>query len=280
MIVLTSTYKLQLVLSAGTADVDVDYNDRTTTAYGPSDSQQTAATAATNDICTAPAASTSREINGLTVTYKTTGGTATLQKLNSSGAVTTKLWVGVLLVGENIIYTHGGGLVVLDANGNRKEVTSSIFSSITSTGLLDISASGAGQVKFPATQNASSDANTLDDYEEGTWTPVDASAGALTFTNNAGTYEKIGRQFRASCFLTYPANADGSNALVGGLPFTVANANEARQGYISLCGEVTAFQLTPPGGTTTFNIRGAANANITNLTMSTDSFAGTVLTHV
>ena len=25
---------------------------------------------------------------------------------------------------------------------------------------------------FPATQNASSDVNTLDDYEEGTWTPA------------------------------------------------------------------------------------------------------------
>ena len=39
-------------------------------------------------------------------------------------------------------------------------------------GPLDLSASGAGQILFPATQNASSGANTLDDYEEGTWTPV------------------------------------------------------------------------------------------------------------
>ena len=31
--------------------------------------------------------------------------------------------------------------------------------------------SGTG-IAFPATQNASSDANTLDDYEEGTWTPT------------------------------------------------------------------------------------------------------------
>jgi len=33
------------------------------------------------------------------------------------------------------------------------------------------STSGAG-ITFPATQSASTDANTLDDYEEGTWTPV------------------------------------------------------------------------------------------------------------
>ena len=36
------------------------------------------------------------------------------------------------------------------------------------TGLTDISAATSGQIKFPATQNASADANTLDDYEEGT----------------------------------------------------------------------------------------------------------------
>lgn len=36
--------------------------------------------------------------------------------------------------------------------------------------------SGMG-IKFPATQSASSDANTLDDYEEGTWTPTLTRAG-------------------------------------------------------------------------------------------------------
>src|SRR5262245_1079228 len=29
-----------------------------------------------------------------------------------------------------------------------------------------------GQLPFPALQNSSADANTLDDYEEGTWTPT------------------------------------------------------------------------------------------------------------
>jgi hypothetical protein len=51
-----------------------------------------------------------------------------------------------------------------------------------------ISANG-GQIKFPATQSASSDANTLDDYEEGTFTPFPG----ITATVNSGSYTKIGR---------------------------------------------------------------------------------------
>ena len=52
--------------------------------------------------------------------------------------------------------------------------------------------SGIG-VQFPATQSASSDANTLDDYEEGTW-----SASGITTVNctgasfSEGRYTKIG----------------------------------------------------------------------------------------
>jgi len=55
------------------------------------------------------------------------------------------------------------------------------------------SANGTG-ITFPATQSASSDANTLDDYEEGVWTPamtnLTINSGTPTFS---GTYTKIGR---------------------------------------------------------------------------------------
>jgi hypothetical protein len=49
-------------------------------------------------------------------------------------------------------------------------------------------------VKFPATQVLSSDPNTLDDYEEGTWTPtVTSQAGTITSYTASGTYMKVGR---------------------------------------------------------------------------------------
>ena len=56
------------------------------------------------------------------------------------------------------------------------------------------SASGAG-ITFPATQSASSDANTLDDYEEGTWTPTQGAGLTVVGTfSSTGKYTKIGNQ--------------------------------------------------------------------------------------
>lgn len=76
---------------------------------------------------------------------------------------------------------------------------------------------------FPATQNASTNANTLDDYEEGTWTPVDSSGAGLSFTVlTTSTYTKIGNFVCAFCAVTYPSTASGLQATIGGLPFTSA----------------------------------------------------------
>jgi hypothetical protein len=59
---------------------------------------------------------------------------------------------------------------------------------ITTGGI--ISAAGGG-IQFPATQIASADANTLDDYEEGTWTPT--ITGVSTYTTQNAVYTKIGK---------------------------------------------------------------------------------------
>jgi hypothetical protein len=85
--------------------------------------------------------------------------------------------------------------------------------------------SGAG-ITFPATQSASSNANTLDDYEEGTWTPTITFGGAsvgvtynTTFTG--ATYTKIGNRVCVSGYLevTNKGSSTG-DASIGNLPFT------------------------------------------------------------
>jgi hypothetical protein len=53
------------------------------------------------------------------------------------------------------------------------------------------STSGAG-ITFPATQSASTNANTLDDYEEGTWTPAFTNLTTTGIASFTGTYTKIG----------------------------------------------------------------------------------------
>jgi hypothetical protein len=90
--------------------------------------------------------------------------------------------------------------------------------------------SGIG-IAFPATQSASSDANTLDDYEEGTWTPVfQASGTSFTHAANYGTYVKIGSLVHAQFYLRVTAySGSNSNSQIGGLPFSSANINSYHQ---------------------------------------------------
>tara|TARA_Y100000310_G_C20649754_1_gene798706 strand:- start:429 stop:1043 length:615 start_codon:yes stop_codon:yes gene_type:complete len=76
---------------------------------------------------------------------------------------------------------------------------------------------------FPATQVASADANTLDDYEEGTWTPVLGGSGGQsgqTYAEQSGTYTKIGRHVLISCTIRLTAKGTiTTNLQISGLPF-------------------------------------------------------------
>jgi hypothetical protein len=84
-------------------------------------------------------------------------------------------------------------------------------------------ASGAG-ISFPATASASSDANTLDDYEEGTWTPSligSSSSPTITYDYRSGIYIKIGRLVIAQFGIKVNSISGGSGAAqISGLPFT------------------------------------------------------------
>jgi hypothetical protein len=83
--------------------------------------------------------------------------------------------------------SNSGGVVAERARFNSTGAL--VFAGGTTT------ANGIG-ITFPATQSASSDANTLDDYEEGTWTPALSFGGSstgITYNAAAGSYTKIGR---------------------------------------------------------------------------------------
>jgi len=94
-------------------------------------------------------------------------------------------------------------------------------------------------INFPATQVASSDANTLDDYEEGTFTPTivgTTGAGTGTYTTQLGRYTKVGRIVTCDISLVWTAHDGTGNIDIGGLPFSVLNttgyAASAVIGYI------------------------------------------------
>ena len=89
------------------------------------------------------------------------------------------------------------------------------------------STSGAG-ITFPATASSSTDANTLDDYEEGTWTPIAASAGgSLTAYTSSGNYTKIGRVVTLFGSITTTTVGTASGTLdFTGVPFNTLDGKQ------------------------------------------------------
>lgn len=101
------------------------------------------------------------------------------------------------------------------------------FASTLGVGAATASASGAG-ITFPATQSASTDANTLDDYEEGTWTPTQgAGLTVVGAFSSAGTYTKVGRlvTILGSVSGATSVAAAAGNTLCGGLPFSASTTS-------------------------------------------------------
>ncbi len=121
---------------------------------------------------------------------------------------------------------------------------------LTATGLVDLSNAAAGQVKFPATQNPSTDPNTLDDYEEGTWTPN--VGGTATYSSQIGTYTKIGRSVSCGLYLDINVIGTGATGLVYGLPFTSASFTYSEWPVLwqFLTSAVTTAMLDIIGGST------------------------------
>lgn len=97
-------------------------------------------------------------------------------------------------------------------------------------GLANVGAIGltGGQIAFPSTQVPSADANTLDDYEEGTYTPTWSSSGTAVDLGNGvitGTYTKNGNVVKAEIKLIMGSTTTfGSGEYYLTLPFTAADA--------------------------------------------------------
>jgi hypothetical protein len=180
---------------------------------------------------------------------------------------------------DSLLFAAAGALgerMRIDTNGNIK------VQATISVGAATPSTSGAG-ITFPATQSASTDANTLDDYEEGTWTPNDQSGASLSFTVNGGNYVKIGKMVYASFSIVYPSTASGAASSIGGLPFTVSTFSSSNgggfggtTGYTDYT--ATAFTYLVLSSTTTFAPH--SSSGILNSALSTKQFRGTIIYEV
>ena len=125
-----------------------------------------------------------------------------------------------------------------------------------------------GQIVFPATQSASGDANTLDDYEEGSFTPTVSFALAsvgLTYTSRPARYIKIGRTVNFQIEITLSNKGSSTGYItIGSLPFS--NNGDVRAGcsvYMS-----TGLPVNTQIIGTDIYIYVASGSNVTNMTDS------------
>ena len=111
--------------------------------------------------------------------------------------------------------------MILDGtNGITTNAGTLISASTIGVGGTTPSTSGAG-ISFPATQSTSSNANTLDDYEEGTFTPSLSTGFTVTSGSFASTsiYTKIGNVVNFTIFQTSGTRTFTQGAFLTGLPF-------------------------------------------------------------
>lgn len=110
---------------------------------------------------------------------------------------------------------------------------------------------GSGQITWPASANLSTDANTLDDYEEGVWTPEiadDDSSGTDAgqgYDIQVGRYTRIGNRCFIDCHLgttTIGSLTGGNSALLLGLPFPPVNL--VNNHPVIAAGESSALAIT------------------------------------
>jgi hypothetical protein len=159
--------------------------------------------------------------------------------------------------------TNGGNVGMTFNSSNNLQLLNSL-----SVGNATPTTSGAG-ITFPATQSASTNANTLDDYEEGTWTPI--VGGTATYSAQHGLYTKVGRVVTIQGRIDISSIGSGDTTYLFGLPFsclTVGGGTYAMTiTYFSSLGSSSLYLVgTPLGGTTqmAFNQNNTTGTTITN----------------
>ena len=169
-------------------------------------------------------------------------------------------------------------------NGGFSKAKGAQSATISANGLgvgSAVATSGSG-VAFPATQNPSSDVNTLDDYEEGTWTPTITFGGGSTgqtFNFRNANYTKVGNLVFIRAYIAFSniGSSTGAASLTG-FPFASKSVNSGYTTFTQYINQSTSITGGPAcyfsgGGTSmamgannTGTFSGLTQANFTNAT--------------
>ena len=209
-------------------------------------------------------------------------GTAALPGLTTTGDTNTGIYFPAA---DTLGFTTGGT--------ERMRISSAGLSTFTGTTKVTTGAAvgnatpGAGGLAFPVTAVAVADANTLDDYEEGNWTPVVTFTGGngdLTTAEALGVYTKIGRLVQISFNVEFTETTALTNLTITGVPFTSGGVSRSAAGcFIDNMTLVSGAPLILLGLTSTTitvnQTRTGAETSITNLNTGASSRVRGILTY-
>jgi len=139
--------------------------------------------------------------------------------------------------------TTTAGNITVDAQGNDTDIILKGTDNNSDTTFLTLDGSeggqlvlGAhGQINFPDSANVSTDANVLDDYQEGTFN-LSSSQASNFFT---GFYTKIGRMVFFTCAGQVPSSGNSATQTLTGMPFTTKDQAASQEGSDSAAGMIS-----------------------------------------
>lgn len=117
----------------------------------------------------------------------------------------------------------------------------------------------------------------LSQYDEGTWTPTDASGAGLSLTVTNATFTRVGKMVFANFNITYPATANASTARLGGLPYASSSAGFSHPMAVSTCQTGICKSGLVDSGAPTFLLIDTTGNVLTVAQMSGLNLRGTVI---
>jgi len=148
---------------------------------------------------------------------------------------------GKVNVSSNLQFSSG--FTMLSPTLTTPTLTTPTLTTPTTSGVMTL---GAG-IKFPAAQVADADANTLDDYEEGSWTPTITFGGGSTgmsFLVATGTYTKIGRLVYVRANFRFSSKGSSTGNARMSLPFVAVSTSGGFSGQGLLMSGYAGFVST------------------------------------